>query len=56
MARTPIGTPTKGFRVTNTEAVGLINKKASQEKRSAANMAAIVIINALSNQPTKSNH
>jgi hypothetical protein len=56
MARTPIGTPTKGFRVTNTDAVNLINEKARQEKRSAANMAAIVIINALGNQPKKSNH
>jgi hypothetical protein len=40
----------------NSEAVKLISEKASQEKRSAASMAAIVIINALSNQSKKSNH
>jgi hypothetical protein len=60
MARTPIGTPTKAFRVTDSEAVQLINEKARQESRSAANMAALVIIESLSNkdnQPTKkSNH
>jgi hypothetical protein len=56
MARTPIGTPVKAFRVTDTDAIKLINEKAAQEQRSAANMAAIVIINALSNQLKKSNH
>jgi hypothetical protein len=56
MARTSIGTPAKAFRVTDSEAVRLINEKACQENRSAANTAAIVIINALSNQPKKPNH
>ena len=53
MARTPIGTPVKAFRVTDSDAVKLINEKAAQEQRSAANMAAVIIINALTK---KSNH
>jgi len=56
MARTRIGTPVKAFRVTDLEAIKLINKKAAQESRSAANMAALIIINAMSNQSEKSNH
>lgn len=56
MARAPIGVPVKAFRVTDEKAVRLINEKAGQDRRSAADMAAIVIIQALSNQPKKPNH
>ncbi|MCX5632841.1 MAG: hypothetical protein NTW93_04090 [Phycisphaerae bacterium] len=59
MARTKIGTPVKAFRVTDAAAVKLINKRAAVESRSAANAAAITIIESLSRQgkpPKKSNH
>ncbi|MGB8226885.1 MAG: hypothetical protein WCE45_08510 [Sedimentisphaerales bacterium] len=58
MARTKIGTPVKAFRVTDAAAVKLINEKAAAEQRSAANAAAVTIIESLSKQgkrPKKSN-
>jgi len=59
MARTKIGTPVKAFRVTDAAAVKLINEKAAAEQRSAANAAAVTIIESLGsqgNRPKKSNH
>jgi hypothetical protein len=50
MARTAIGTPVKSFRVTDADAIQLINKKAAAERRSAANMAARIIIESLSSK------
>ena len=57
MARTKIGVPVKSFQVTDTKAIQLINEKAAAERRSAANLAAIIIIESLStkNKQPKSN-